>query len=171
MNTSNTTPAKPRPRAVRGSNQVRQLQLEQVSTEARKKAAVVLEVLAGLRTPLQAAEALSMALPSYYHVELRALQGLMRGCEPTPKGRQKDANHELADVRQQCRKLAAEVQRYQALARATQRTIGLAPPPAPKKHAPGKRPRKPVVRALQALALIKGPVEAPVAPASPVTAG
>jgi len=45
----------------------------------------------------------------------------MRGCEPTPKGRQKDANHELAEARQQCRKLAAEVQRYQALARATQR--------------------------------------------------
>lgn len=155
MNTANPAPphassAKTRPRAVRGSHQARQLQLEQVSPEARKKAAVVLEVLAGLRTPLQAAEALGMALPSYYHVELRALQGLMRGCEPTHKGRQKDANHELAEVRQQCRKLAAEVQRYQALARATQRTIGLAPPPSPpKKHAPGKRPRKPVVRAVR----------------------
>jgi hypothetical protein len=172
MNTSNPTPAKARPRAVRGSHQARQLQLEQVSPEARKKAAVVLEVLAGLRTPLQAAEALGMALPSYYHLELRALQGLMNHCEPTPKGRQKNADRELAEVRQQCRKLAADVQRYQALARATQKTIGLSPPPPPpKKRAPGKRPRKPVVRALQALALIKGPVEVPVAPAPPVTTG
>lgn len=61
MNTANPAPphassAKTRPRAVRGSHQARQLQLEQVSPEARKKAAVVLEVLAGLRTPLQAAE-------------------------------------------------------------------------------------------------------------------
>jgi len=169
MNTSHT--ASSAKRSPRGSNQARLLQLDQASPEARKKAAVVLEVLAGLRTPLQAAQAMSVSLPGYYHVELRALQGLMRGCEPTHKGRQKDANRELTDLRQQCRKLAAEVQRYQALARATQRTIGLAPPPpAPKKHAPGKRPRKPVVRALQALALIKGPAEA-AAPVEPVTAG
>ena len=177
MNTTNpasshASPAKSPQRAVRGSQQARHLQLDQASPEARKKAAVVLEVLAGLRTPLQAAQAMSVSLPGYYHVELRALQGLMRGCESTHKGRQKDANRELTDLHQQCRKLAAEVQRYQALARATQRTIGLAPPPpAPKKHAPGKRPRKPVVRALQALALIKGPVEAPAVPVAPVTAG
>ena len=170
MNTVTPMPAKARPRAVRGSNQARQLQLEQASPEARKKAALVLEVLAGLRTPLQAAQAMGVSLPGYYHMELRALQGLMRGCEPTHKGRQKDANRELTDLRQQCRKLAAEVQRYQALARATQKTIGLSPPPpASRKHAPGKRTRKPVVRALQALALIKGPVEAAAVPVSPVT--
>ena len=174
MNTPHTAvaAASSAKRSPRGSQQARHLQLGQVSPEARKKAAVVLEVLAGLRTPLQAAQALGAALPGYYHVELRALQGLMRGCEPTPKGRQKDANHELAEARQQCRKLTAEVQRYQALARATQRTIGLAPPPpAPKTRQSGKRPRKPVVRALQALALIKGPPEAAVAPAPAVTTG
>jgi hypothetical protein len=169
MNTPNTATTPSAQRSPRGSQQARHLQLEQVSPEARKKAAVVLEVLAGLRTPLQAGQALGMALPGYYHVELRALQGLMRGCESPPKGRQKEANRELADMHQQCRKLTAEVQRYQALARATQRTIGLAPPPpAPKKHPPGKRPRKPVVRALQALALIKNPAE-PAAPSAPVT--
>ena len=171
MNASTVTTANAVKRSPRGSNQARLLQLEQVSQEARKKAAVVLEVLAGLRTPLQAAEALGMALPSYYHLELRALQGLMNYCEPTPKGRQKNADRELAEVRQQCRKLASDVQRYQALARATQKTIGLAPPPpAPKKRTPGKRPRKPVVRAMQALALIKGPAE-PAAPPAPVTTG
>jgi hypothetical protein len=156
-------------RSPRGSNQARLLQVDQASPEARKKAAIVLEVLAGLRTPLQAAQALGMALPSYYHLELRALQGLMQHCEPTARGRQKDADRELAELREQCRKLASDVQRYQALARATQKTIGLSPPaPPPKKHPPGKRPRKPVVRALQALALIKNPVE-PAAPPAPVT--
>jgi len=174
MNTPTTLSAagKSPQRSPRGSQQARHLQLDQVSQEARKKAAVVLEVLAGLRTPLQAAQAMSVSLPGYYHLELRALQGLMRGCEPTPKGRQKDANHELAEARQQCRKLTAEVQRYQALARATQRTIGLAPPPpAPKTRQPGKRARKPVVRALQALALIKGPAEAVAPPVPATTAG
>jgi len=167
MNAYTATSDNAAKRSPRGSNQARLLQLEQASPEARKKAAIVLEVLAGLRTPLQAAQALSMALPSYYHLELRALQGLMNYCERTPKGRQKNADRELTQVREQCQKLASDVQRYQALARATQKTIGLAPPPPPaKKH--GRRPRKPVVRALQALALIKNVVE-PAASPTPVT--
>ena len=168
-----SVPRVPRtPRAPRGSNQARHLELEKVSPEARKKAAAVLEVLAGVRTPLQAAQALGLALPGYYNLELRALQGLMVGCEPTPKGRQKDANRELTEAHRQCQKLTTEVQRYQALARATQRTIGLMPPPAlPKKPPPGKRPRKPVVRALAALTLLKGSGEAAVPSAPVATSG
>jgi hypothetical protein len=136
------------------------MQLAQVSPEARKKAAAVLEVLAGLRTPLQAAQALGLALPGYYHLEVRALQGLMAGCESLGRGPQKRPERELALAQQQCRKLTTELQRYQALARAAQRTVGLAPPPPAKKPTPGQRPRKPVVRALQALALLKGAPEA-----------
>ncbi len=148
-------------RVPRGANQVKKLQLDRVSPEARKNAAAVLEVLAGLRTPTQAAQVLGLALPGYYNLELRALNGLMSSCEPPRKGRQKDAHRELDEARAQCKKLAAEVQRYQALARATQRTIGLtAPPPTPGKTESGRKRRKPVVRALQAIALIKGPPEA-----------
>jgi len=132
------------------------MKLEQSSSESRRKAAAVLEVLAGLRTPLQAAQALGLALPGYYHLELRAVQGLVAGCAPLTKGRQKESGRELADAQKQCRKLTTEMQRYQALARATQRTVGLAPPvPAPKKPESGKRHRRPKVRALQALALLK----------------
>lgn len=160
-------PAPPRPRAQRGTHQARELQLDRVSPEARRNAAAVLEVLAGLRTPAQAAEGLKMALPGYYKLELRALQALMGGCEPPRKGRQKDAASELAALQRRCEKLTAEVHRYQALARATQRTIGLAPPPA-QRPAPGRRRRKPAVRALQAIALIKGAPEAP-APVSPAS--
>ncbi len=155
------TTAPPVKRVPRGTNQVKKLQLDRVSPEARKNAAAVLEVLAGLRTPTQAAQVLGLALPGYYNLELRALNGLMSSCEPPRKGRQKDAHRELAEARAQCKKLAAEVQRYQALARATQRTIGLAAPPAtPGKTESGRKRRKPVVRALQAIALIKGPPEA-----------
>lgn len=155
---SSTSPVK---RVARGTNQVKKLQLERVSPAARKNAAAVLEVLAGLRSPTQAAQVLGLALPGYYNLELRALNGLMSSCEPPQKGRQKNAHRELAEAQAQCRKLAAEVQRYQALARATQRTIGLAAtPPTPAKTESGRKRRKPVVRALQAIALIKGPPEA-----------
>ena len=148
-------------RLPRGANQVKKLQLDQVSPEARKNAAAVLEVLAGLRTPTQAAQVLGLALPGYYNLELRALNGLMSSCEPPRKGRQKSTHRELAAAQAQCQKLTAELQRYQALARATQRTIGLAAAPStPGKTASGRKRRKPVVRALQAIALIKGPPEA-----------
>ena len=167
MMATSSPEAPPKPRALRGSHQVKKLQLDRISPEARKNAAAVLEVLAGLRTPSQAAQVLGLALPGYYNLELRALNGLMSSCEPPRKGRQKDAHRELAAAQVQCQKLAAEVQRYQALARATQRTIGLtAPPPTSGKTESGRKRRKPVVRALQAIALLKGPPEAaPVAAA------
>ena len=156
MSATSTPSAGPLP--PRGSRQAKVLQLDRVSPEARKNAAAVLEVLAGLRTPTQAAQSLGLALPGYYNLELRALQGLMGSCEPLRKGRQRNAHHELAAARAQCQKLTAELQRYQALARATQRTIGLAaPPPAPGKTESGRKRRKPVVRAMQAIALLKGP--------------
>jgi hypothetical protein len=164
MNTTNTSSAaagpKPAPRSPRGSRQAQQMHLAQISSEARKKAAAVLEVLAGVRTPTQAAQALGLALPGYYHLEVRALQGLMAGCEPLGRGRQRCPQRELSLAQQQCRKLTMELQRYQSLARAAQRTVGLVPPPVPKKPEPGKRMRKPAVRALQAIALIKEPPEA-----------
>ena len=47
--------------------------------EAKRKAAAVLEVLAGLRTPQQAAEGLAISLPGYYQLEGRALKGLLEG--------------------------------------------------------------------------------------------
>jgi hypothetical protein len=56
------------------------------SREAQRWAAVILEVLAGVRTPAQAAEALSVSLPRYYQLETRALRGLVASCEARPKG-------------------------------------------------------------------------------------
>jgi hypothetical protein len=57
------------------------------SREARRLAAAILEVLAGVRTPAQAATAVGLSLPRYYQVEGRALQGLLAACEARPRGR------------------------------------------------------------------------------------
>jgi hypothetical protein len=56
----------------------------EASRPARQLAAGILEVLAGVRSPLQAAQALGLSLPRYYQVESRALRGLLEACEPRP---------------------------------------------------------------------------------------
>jgi hypothetical protein len=69
--------------------------------EAKRLAAVVLDVLAGSRTPPQAAEALGVSLPRYYQLEARALGGLLAACESRPRGRQPDIETELASVQKE----------------------------------------------------------------------
>ena len=66
----------------------------EVSREAKRLAAVILDVLAGSRTPTQAAEGLEQSLPRYYQLEARGLGGLQEPCEPRPRGRQADAGTE-----------------------------------------------------------------------------
>ncbi len=56
------------------------------SREAQRLAAAILEVLAGVRTPTDAAAALEISLPRYYLWEQRALAGLVAACEPRPVG-------------------------------------------------------------------------------------
>ena len=58
----------------------------------RRLAAVILDVLAGSRTPPQAAEALGVSLPRYYQLEARALGGLVAACESRPRGRQPEVD-------------------------------------------------------------------------------
>jgi hypothetical protein len=114
--------------------------------EAKRLAAVVLDVLAGSRTPPQAAEALGVSLPRYYQLEARAVGGLVSACEGRPRGRRPEVEAELATARKELERLRRELARAQSLVRLTQRTVGVAPP-APAK--PGKRKRRPVVRALR----------------------
>jgi hypothetical protein len=122
------------------------------SREAQRQGAVILEVLAGMRTPAQAAEALGVSVPRYYQMEGRALGGLVSACEPCSPGRVRNPDRELAVLRRQQEKLQRELIRQQTLVRMAQRNIGLAPPaPAPKNDGK-KRRRRPVVRALGAAA-------------------
>ena len=133
---------------------------QQAGPQAQRLAAAILEVLAGVRTPTQAAEALGVSLPRYYQVETRALQALVGGCAPRPRGPGRSTDRELAALRRQHDRLQRELNRQQTLARLTQRTLGLAPPKAPA-SAPGgkdqrkKRRRKPVVRALRAAEVLQ----------------
>ncbi len=128
------------------------------SREARRVAAAVLEVLAGSATPLDAAKALSVSAPRYYALESRALEGLVTACEPRSKGRTRTPEMELVALRKEHERLQRECARAQALARASQRVVGLsAPKPEKEPGEKGKRRKKPVVRALRAATALKSP--------------
>jgi hypothetical protein len=137
----------------------------QGTSAARQWAAAILEVLAGVRTPAEAAIALSTSVPRYYLLEQRALQGLLAACEPRPKGRQSDEGRRIAELERTVSRLKRECLRQQALVRAGQRAIGLAvPPPAkPVAGSQGKktRRRKPTVRALKAAATLRADSSSP----------
>jgi hypothetical protein len=135
-----------------------------LGVQAKRSAALILEVLAGVRTPSGAASALGIRLPRYYLLEQRAIQGLISACEPRPRGRTVSTDRRLAQLERELAVSQRELARHQALARTTQRALGLAPPSPPPFPATGKvqatssgpkrRRRKPVVRALRAARLL-----------------
>ena len=139
------------------------LELEQITPESRKQAAVVLEVLAGVRTPDQACAALSISLPTYYNLETRALRGLIWSCTPEPPGRTLLLARKLRLAELKSAELEKQVQRYQALLRTAQRSIGLVPPESPRPAAGKRRPKKPTVRAMRAIEAIRQVEHAPAA--------
>jgi hypothetical protein len=122
-----------------------------------------LEVLAGMRTPSEAAQALSVSVPRYYALEQRAVVSLVAGCEPHLRGSAKSPQQRIAELEREVQRLRQQYDRQRALARAVQRTVGL-PMPAgsvatgrhkanrPSASASGKkrRTRRPTVRALKA---------------------
>lgn len=134
---------------------------EPISREAQRFAAAILDVLAGVRTPSDAAKVMGITLARYYTWEHRALIGLVLGCEPHATGRIPGAQHQIAVLEKQVTQLKQESARHQALARAAQRTLGLTPPSPPIARTGGKatdkksRQRRPVVRALKAAAEIR----------------
>jgi hypothetical protein len=141
------------------------------SREARRLAAAILEVLAGVRTPAQAATAVGLSLPRYYQVEGRALQGLVAACEAKPRGRGAAKDKELSTLRRQQQRLQREVARQQALVRLAQRAVGLPPPaPPPASVKANKRRRRPTARALRVAQHLRQQSDAGDAPACPAAA-
>lgn len=129
------------------------------TSPARRQAAAILEVLAGVRRPSEAAQALGTSLPRYYQLERRALIGLLSACEPAPRGPRMDVSRQLAVLERENRRLKRECDRQQALVRMAERSLGLSPPspakaPAKSQEKPGqegrkqRRPRRASVRAL-----------------------
>jgi len=157
--------ASKRPRAARSACGSRQALVAQASSDARRRAAAVLEVLAGVRLPSQAAEALGVSLPRYYQMEERAVGGLVAACEPAGRGPRPNAERRVAALEREVARLQRESGRHQALARVAQRSLGLAAPTASTardKEAENKSPagktrrrkRRPVVRALRLAAAL-----------------
>jgi hypothetical protein len=139
------------------------------SREAQRQAALILEVLAGIRKPAEAAQVLAVSPPRYYQLESRALRGLVSACEARPKGRTRSAEVELAVLKRQRARLQQELVRHQALLRMAQRSIGLNPPaPVPEAKSGNKqRCRRPALRALGAARHLKEQCEQlPIAPAA-----
>jgi len=122
---------------------------------AKRLAAAILEVLAGARTPTEAATALGLSVPRYYQVEAQALRGLLEACEPKPRGRVRSIKTEVETLSRENQRLQRELSRHQALARAAQRAVGLSPPVfVVSKN--GKKPRKRrVARALSVAERLK----------------
>jgi hypothetical protein len=151
---STTTSVRPQ-----GNGKATSMDVKGHSGQARKLAAAILEVLAGLRTVHDAACALEVSLPRYYACELRALQGLVAACEPLPRGRQPTAQGEIAALKRRCEQLQQQLVRQQTLLRLAQRSIGLSPatPQASKPSGQGKRRRRPRLRALQAIEQLRPP--------------
>ena len=114
---------------------------------------------------------LGVSIMRYYILESRALQGLVDGCEPRPIGPRKDPARVVAKLERRIETLKRETVRYQALARASHRAVGIAPVKInkPKKGKPKRR--KPTVRALKAARTMRaGTPASPAGGTPPATA-
>ncbi len=130
--------------------------LEGGSNEANRIAVAILEVLAGARSPAEAADALKVSLPRYYFLETRALGGMVAACEPKPQGKQPSPQTRIAALERELQQARRECARQQALVRVAQRSVGLSAPETPKGKSAsqqdrrGRKKRRPAVRALKA---------------------
>jgi hypothetical protein len=115
------------------------------SDAARRLAALLLEAWSGVRSTQSASEAMGVAITRFYQLEARALQVLVSAMEPRPRGRQRTAESELAKLRSEKQRLQRDVERYQALYRTVQRSLGVVVAKAvePSKNgAPGGKRRR-----------------------------
>jgi len=134
------------------------------SSEAKRLAAGILEVFSGLRGPQEACEGLGISLPRYYHLETRALGGLIAALEPRPKGRQRKPGDEIAGLVREKEQLTRELQRAQALVRAAQRavgitSVGIGSRVGAKGKATRRRTRRATVRAVRTIEALREGVE------------
>ena len=124
---------KTKPKASSASKPVVKLASPPAATpsEAQRLAATILEVLAGVRSPPAAAEALSISLPRYYQLEARALGGLVAALLPRPLGKQPSLENRVKQLEKELEAARRHCARQEALVRVTQRTLGVWPTPWP----------------------------------------
>ena len=126
------------------------------SEDAKRKMALMLEAIAGMRTIQSACNEMEIAVAQYYALETRMLQAMVDALEPQKRGRKVDVVAELERQRDAYLELERELLRLQALYRTTQRAVGVKEAKASKK-ASGKKttrsrrtPKKPRVAKLSA---------------------
>lgn len=124
------------------------------TSDSRRIAAVILEVMAGMRTPNQAAKALNVSIPRYYSLEVQALQGLIVACEPKRKGPGHNPDKKIETLNAQIGRLQSDLSRQQALIRSAQRAIGITAPTTEKTDSK-RRPKKPTIRALKVAQMLR----------------
>lgn len=156
-------PVKAKPKRVMPSPSVKaSRRLAQASERARQIAAVILDVLGGNRSPVDAARTLDLSVARYYVIEQRAILGLVSACDAQPtRGPAPDLQRQIHHLEAENRRVHQALLRQQALVRSTQRGLGIPspkpPPPTPAaatKPGPGatkggRRKRRPMVRALR----------------------
>ena len=111
-------------------------------SEAQRLAAAILECLAGVRSPPEAAELIGVSLPRYYQLETRALEGLVTALGPRPRGKQPSLELTIARLEKELEAARRDCARQEALVRVTQRSMGW-------RRQPSRRQPPPVVRALE----------------------
>ena len=151
------------------------------SRDAKRMAAVVLEVLSGLRDARSGSEAMGVSVNRYYQLETRAIQGLIAALEPRPKGRRLSTEDQLATAERERSRLAQELARHQALLRSAQRSLGIAS--ATKESKRGKlagksgqddakrKRRRTVARGLRTVAALRASAAREAADATSTTTG
>lgn len=129
------------------------------SEEAKRQAAVILEVMSGVRSAQEGAEVLGISSMRYYTLEDRALQGMVRSLEPRPKGRRMQTPEDtLKAVEKEREKYRREVGRLQTLLRMVRKSVHLQEPRTLRgvgTTASGKKVKKPLRRADRLLERLK----------------
>lgn len=175
---SKTAKSKPKTkRRVQSDGQRRQAAVGRASAAARQLAAVILQVLAGELGTSEASEVLGKSPAQYYKLEVRALEGLLAGCEPRPRGRQPNPEAELSLLQASHTRLERECARLQSLVRVLGKTTvakGKAPRRSAQADGTKKKTAKPKkgktkrrkgkVRALRLAAQMIDPVDAQPSP-------
>jgi len=125
------------------------------SAEAKRTAAVLLEVLAGLRATPDACDVLEVSANRYYQLEKRALQGFIAALEPLPRGRRKTPQDRIGELEREAQRLQRELTRSQALLRSMQRSIGVPGPTSKRNGKQPKRKRRPQPRAARTIKALR----------------
>lgn len=130
------------------------------TSEANRLAIVILEVLAGERTPGEAAEVLGLSLVRYFQLESRALDGLVEALEPLPRGKQPSLEGRVKELEGQLQRAQRDSARQQALVRMARRNINLPPSARSDKQSTakdklGRKRQRPRVRALKVVQALK----------------